>query len=274
MEKSDRLSRRVWLVNGFIVLAVCVTAVGLLIFAAFSALRQDPESSVRAPAGTAAAPVAPRAVRYGAPVTVRGTATRLVTVHHGKADQPDEPRAYGMYDSGYSGGDYSGQYGPPVNVIFLTPGAPEARLLLDRPAYIRELRYPGASEGGDGMRTPGSPAEYDSLQTWISYEIADRDTNGDGELSAEDRAVLFVSALDGSALRRVLPEPFWLLSHARTPDRRGIVVLALEPPRGVKDPDVEQMRQRSFLYDLASGRLLPYTALEAAADRAARIVGR
>jgi hypothetical protein len=34
------------------------------------------------------------------------------------------------------------------------------------------------------------------------------------------------------------------------------------------------MRQRSFVYDLASGRLLPYTALEAAAARAARLVGR
>jgi hypothetical protein len=161
--------------------------------------------------------------------------------------------------------------GPVVNVIFLTPGAPQGRILLDHPAYIRSLQYP-ARERQDPYLAM-SRSEVDSLQTWISYEIADRDTNGDGKLSEEDRAGLFVSALDGSGLRRVLPDAYRLVSHEPTPDRRGLLVMALEPPRG-KEVKQEEMRQRSFIFDVASGRLVPYSALDSAADRAARIVGR
>ena len=274
MENSDRLLKKVWLVNGFLLLALGILALGTVVFYWVEELIPRSEPAVRVAAEAAAPRVAPRAIRYGAPVAVRGTTTRLVTVHHGKADQPEEPEAYGMYAADdYGRGSY-GQDGPLVNVIFLAPGAPQGRLLLDRPAFISGLRYPAAEEVGFRVVVPGGSTEHDSLLTWISYEIADRDTNGDGKLSAEDQAGLHVSALDGTGLRRVLPEPFQLLSHAPAPDRRGIVILALEPPKGIKNPEAEQMRQRAFVYDLASGRLLPYPALEGAADRAARIVGR
>jgi hypothetical protein len=275
MENSDRLLKKIWLVNGFILLALGVLALSAVLFVWLTELLPRSEPAVRVAAESAAPRAAPRAIRYGAPVAVRGTTTRLVTVHHGKADQPEEPQAYGVSGGNLSGrGGYYGQDGPLVNVIFLTPGVPQGRLLLDRPAYISGLDYPAVEEDGVRMVVPGGLIGQDSLQTWITYEIVDRDTNGDGKLSAADQVALHVSALDGTGLRRVLPEPFRLLSHATAPDRRGIVILALEPPKGVKNPEAEQMRQRAFVYDLASGRLLPYAALEAAADRAARIVGR
>lgn len=272
---SDRLLKRVWLVNGFIVLALGMLSLGMVLFSFFwSTIRPPPEPSVRVETGTPAAGSVPRAIRYGAPGAVRGTATQLVTVHHGEADQPRGER-YGDVDTWSSEpmGFYRGAEGPLVNVIFLTPGAPQGRLLLDRPAFIGALQYPPA-RGRDGrIASPAGGIEADSLQTWISYEIADRDTNRDGKLSAEDRAGLFVSALDGSGLRRVLPETYWVVSHAPTRDGRGLLVMALEPPKG-KEVKQEEMRQRSFIYDVASGRLVPYAALDSAADRAARIVGR
>jgi hypothetical protein len=193
-----------------------------------------------------------------------------VTVHHGEADQPNAEN----YADGGNLTSRSGAYdgaGPLVNVIFLTPGAPQGRVLLDHPAFIRNLHYPSRERPNPFIGTGRS--EVDSLQSWISYEIADRDTNRDGKLSEEDRAGLFVSGLDGSGLRRVLPETYWLVSHQPTPDRRGLLVMALEPPRG-KAVKLEEMRQRSFIYDAASGRLVPYAVLDSAADRAARIVGR
>lgn len=49
--------------------------------------------------------------------------------------------------------------------------------------------------------------------------------------------------LDGSGLRRIVPEPFWILTHSPTGDGRGIVVLALEPPKGKASVPREQMRQ-------------------------------
>lgn len=257
---SDRLLKRVWLVNGFILLALGVLAMGMVLYTLLSALWPRSEPAVRVTAGTPDARSAPRAIRYGAPATVRGTATQLVTVHHGEADQ-SFTEAYADGGNLTSGrGAYQGP-GPIVNVIFLTPGAPQGRILLDRPAFIGNLNY------------PSNERLADSLQAWITYEIADRDTNGDGELSDKDRAGLFASALDGSGLRRVLPDGYWLVSHAPTQDRRGLLIMALDPPRG-KEVEQEEMRQRSFIFDVASGRLVPYAALDSAADRAARIVGR
>jgi hypothetical protein len=158
-----------------------------------------------------------------------------------------------------------------VNVIFLTPGAPQGRLLLDRPAIIHVLGFPTPPDPARAVIMPDSKS--DSLQTWITYDITDRDTNGDGTLTSEDGAALYVSALDGSQLRRVVPEPYKVISHTPTQDGRGLLVLALEQPRG-KEVGKEEMRQRSFVYDVTSGRLAPYMALDSAADRAARIVGR
>ncbi|HEY0150836.1 MAG TPA: hypothetical protein VGB92_02495 [Longimicrobium sp.] len=270
--RSDRLLKRVWLVNGFILLALGVLSIGMLLFTFLGeTFWSRSEPAVRVTAGKPDAASAPRAIRYGAPAAVRGTPTRLVTVHHGEADQ-SITEAYADGGNLSSGrGAYHGP-GPIVNVIFLTPGAPQGRILLDHPAFIDNLHYPSV-ERRDPYLGPGSGGAVDSLQTWISYEIADRDTNRDGKLSAADQAGLFVSALDGTGLRRVLPDPFQLISHEPTPDGRGLLVMALEPPRG-KEVKQEEMRQRSFIFDLASGRLVPYAILDSATDRAARIVGR
>lgn len=201
---------------------------------------------------------------------MRGTAVQLVTVHHGEADQTEEG---GSLSSGSTsgGGSHYGRDGPMVNVIFLTPGASRGRILLERPAIIQLLEFPLASSRASTIVTPYS--EADSLQTWITYKIIDSDTNRDGKLTSADRVALHVSALDGSALRRVVPDSFEVIFHAPTRDGRGLLVMALEAPKG-KEVKQEEMRQRSFVYDVASGRLAPYMALDSAADRAARIVGR
>ncbi len=52
-----------------------------------------------------------------------------------------------------------------------------------------------------------------------------------------------------------------------------MLVYAMEPPAG-QQVDLDRMRQRAFLYDVASGTLAPYTALDSAVARAARTVGR
>lgn len=267
---SDRLLKRVWLVNGFILLALGVLSLGTLLFLTINTFRARSEPAVRVHSAVEANRSLPRAIRYGAPQLVRGTAVQLVTVHHGEADQTEEG---GNLTSGATSGRASryGSDGPMVNVVFLTPGAPQGRILLERPAIIHLLRFPPASNQAGAIQMPYS--EPDSLQTWITYEITDRDTNRDGKLTSADRAALYVSALDGSALRRVVPDPFQVIFHAPTRDGRGLLVMALEPPKG-KEVKQEEMRQRSFIYDVASGRLVPYAALDSAADRAARIVGR
>ena len=244
--------------NGFLVLALAVFALLFLAWETVGGLW--PRSGAAVPVAEVRGPGAPpRAIRYDAPRAIRGTTTRLVEIRHGKADQPRQE--YGVYAAEVERPE------PLVNVIFLTPGEPQGRLLMERPALIHDIWFPPA----ENRERLGF--DEDTLATWIAYRITDRDTNADGRLDSDDDVGLYVSALDGTGLRRILPKPLRMVSHTTTPDRRGILILALEPPRGRSVP-MEQMRQRAFLFDVASGRLTPYTALDDAADRAARRVGR
>jgi hypothetical protein len=194
----------------------------------------------------------PRAVRYGMPAPIVGTATRIVMVSNGAA--------YG-YGPGLDG-DYTAsrerRSGAGVNVMFVD--AAGARLLLDRPAYIHEVDY------------PRSRAEGTEPRPWISYVVALDDTNRDGRLDQSDAVALYVTDLDGRNLRPVLSPPLRYQSHEGLGPTR-ILVYALQGPRGA-GVDEDRMRQRAFIYDVAAGQLAPYAALDSAAEQAGRILQR
>ena len=141
-----------------------------------------------------------------------------------------------------------------MNVMFVDAGG--ARLLLDRPACIRELSYPKAEESGDAVE-------------WISYVIALEDTDGSGSLDPRDAMALYVSDLDGRNLRAVLGPPLRYRTHAAFGPGR-ILVHALEGA----GKDEERMRQRAFIYDVRDARLSPYTAMDSAAEQAGRLLRR
>jgi Na+-transporting methylmalonyl-CoA/oxaloacetate decarboxylase gamma subunit len=186
----------------------------------------------------------PVAVRYGMPDSIRGTATRIVRVHDGAA--PGRRSSY--TSSGYGDAESA------VNVMFVD--ADGVRLLLDRPAYIRELSYPDAGENAAAVE-------------WISYVIAFDDTDRSGSLDPRDGMALYVSDLDGRNLRAVLGPPLRYQTHrAFGPGR--ILVHALEGTA----KDEERMRQRAFIYDVRLSRLSPYAAMDSAAERAGRILQR
>ncbi len=271
----DRLLKRVWLVNGFLLLALgCIALLGLGLSFAGEFLRRD-GNSVRAVRAVEPRPgVMPRAVRYDPPVPIRGTAVRLVGVRHGEADQPVvvvPDVTLGGTGTAASGGRYRPGGHSLVNIIFLEPGERGGRLLLDRPAFIADMSYPAPRMRNDPyvLDPPG-----DSLQTWISYQIALRDTNRDGILDHQDRARLYVSALDGTHLRPAAPEGLWIQSHTVAEGGRSMLVLALEPPPGKENVPPEQMRQRAFIYDVPTGTTRPHTVLDSLATRAGIIVGR
>ena len=199
----------------------------------------------------------PAAVRYGLPQPMRGTDTRLVIVDHGH---------------GYAGASSAGSYssrdrsGGEANVMFVD--AEGVRLLLDRPAYIREVSYPmpGAASGGTAEPADEAPRE------WISYVLALDDSNGDGRLDGRDAVALYVTDLGGRNLRPVLSPPLRYQAHdAFGPGR--ILVYALDPPRGEPVPEA-RMRQRAFLYDVRSSRLTAYAAMDSAADLAGQLLAR
>lgn len=256
-----RIGRRVWLANGLLLLPAL-----LLVVVGVSALLLPELLGGGAPAAVAVGPsdrsgddgpARPRAVRYDTPEPIRGSAYRLVQVHHGKAEQS---RIEGI--SGSTGYNlYDRDAGPLVNIVFLAPDG-SGRLLLDRPALITELDYPR-----DGF-------DEDSLQRYIAYRIVLEDSDDDGRLTEDDERSLYVSDLAGGGLRPVLPPTLRLRSYAAATDGRQMIVLALDSAGTAPGAHEDEWRQRAFRFDLATGALEPFTALDSLAGTAGRILAR
>ena len=78
---------------------------------------------------------------------------------------------------------------------------------------------------------------------------------------------LYVTDVEGRNLRPVLRPPLRYQSHQGMERRHGSWCTRWSRRRA-QPVDEERMRQRAFLYDVASGRLSPYAALDSAAARA------
>lgn len=252
MFDMDRWLKRLWLVNGVLLLVLMVLGTGTLLVTLLSGVLGS-KNAVMAPDGTQGSAVKPRAVRYSPPRPIWGTKTRIVVVRYGKGQQGS---ASGL--GSYSYDEYRDEDGPVVNFIFLTGTAP-GRVLLDKPAYVGEYNYPRSKD--------------DSLQHWVTYRIALEDTNADGRLDSDDRADLYVSDVDGSNLRRVLPAGMRLLDDHAVGDGRHLVVTALQVPKDWRGSD-DELQQQAFLYDVTTGRATPYAALDSLVRDAARTLAR
>jgi hypothetical protein len=238
----DRTLKMTWLGIGAVVLLFLLAGLVMVLSQVTRNAGAASEAS-RVAGGQRPAAAEPAAVRYTMPDSIRGTQTRIVRVGEGAA--------YSRRESSYESGGYAGE-GREVNVMFVD--AQGVRLLLDRAAHIRELSYPRME---------------DAPRAWISYVLALDDTDRSGRVDERDAAALYVTDLDGRNLRPVLAPPLRYRSHAPF-DATRILVYALD---GAGDDDA-RARQRAFLYDLPSGRLTPYAAMDAAAERAAGILRR
>ena len=249
---QERLLKRVWLVNGVLLLAL-LGALGIwLLFNLGSNLLHHDTRVATVGGGTDSEHI-PRAIRYDTPQTIWNSTARVVLVRYGEAFQ--RPSA-GLGSAGYARESYT----PYVNAIFLEPTGRPAHLLLNRPALIRSVSFPRSRD--------------DSLQSWITYEVAFDDTNGDGGLDEDDAVSLYVSDLHGAALHPVLPPEWSVLSEEPLGDGRHILVLAVQPSSRGERHTLEQAPEHAFLHDVPTGRTEPYGALDSLAARAGRIVGR
>jgi hypothetical protein len=240
--RLDRALKIVWLTIGLLVLAGIVVA-GISVLASFVQSGGEPGASSPTRVAGAAQAATAAALRYDEPVAIRGTAWRLIAIR--RAAEPS---------------DYGASSGAPsravVNVVFLGPDG-AARLLLERPAFVRAIDVPG-------------PASPDSAARWISYEIAFTDTDRDGRLGPGDRTGLYVSALDGTGLRPVLPPGALPRAHAAL-DAGHLLALALVPPADPLAPE-RRWEERAFVNDAAAGITRPLASVDTLLARAARIV--
>ena len=244
----DRALRAIWLAIGVLLLGFLLVFAVVAVTGWIRTMGAD-EAAVRVARESGAPREEPRAVRVGLPDSIRGSSVMIATVGNGRGYQPRATDA----------SVHAGEMGSPmVNVVFLDDQG--ARLLLDTPAYITEVRYPRLRE------------EHTAAQDWISYQVATEDGNGNGQLDDRDPRSLYVTDLEGRNLRPVIRAPMRLLVHKAIGPGR-ILVYALEPPQGQQVAE-DRMRQRAFVYETATGKLLPFTALDAATDRAAGILAR
>jgi hypothetical protein len=252
--------KRVWLVNGVILLVGLVIALGFAGSAIVSDRRGDKATAVAAPSaeGSADADRGGRAVRFELPETIHGSTTQIVLVHNG-ADYT--PVVAGSGSSSRKEYAQSGD-GPIVNVAFLPANGVPGHLLFSGPAYIVDVTRPGESY-----------AHADSLQTWISYEVVLDDTDGDGSLNESDEHALFVTDLDGNNLRRVLPPGFRLKDYGSLGNHKTLMVTALELAKNNSASfDIHKARERAFLYDVATGKLESFAALDSLVVRAGNVM--
>jgi hypothetical protein len=245
----DRALRAIWLAIGVLLLGFLLVFAIVAVTGWIRTMGAD-EAAVRVARESGQPREEARAVRLGMPDSIRGSTAMIAMVGNG--------RDYLVREFAMSG--YAGDKGAPmVNVMFLDDQG--ARLLLDRPAYIGEVRYP----------RPRDPSAHVS-QDWISYQVAMEDGNGNGQLDDRDPRSLYVTDLEGRNLRPVIRPPLRLLEHEAIGPGR-ILVYALEAPQGQQVAE-DRMRQRAFVYETATGKLLPFTALDAATERAAGILAR
>lgn len=247
----DRALRAIWLAIGVLLLGFLLVFAVVAVTGWVRTMGAD-ESAVRVARESGQPREEARAVRLGMPDSIRGGTAMIAMVDNGTAYQPRGASAM----SGSLAGDIGLRM---VNVVFLDDEG--ARLLLDKPAYITEVRYP--------RRRDSDPNDS---QNWISYQVVMEDGNGNGQLDGRDPRSLYVTDLEGRNLRPVIRPPMRLQRHEAIGPGR-ILVYALEPPQGQQVAE-DRMRQRAFVYETATGKLLPFTALDAAADRAAGILAR
>jgi len=177
MFDMDRWLKRLWMVNGVLLLALLILGIGTLLVSWLSGAFGG-KNAVIAADTTRGAPVKPRAVRFSGPA--RFGAPRVVSSSSGtaRATRSGLWLGIGMNDREfYSYGGDKDSDGPMVNLIFLN-GTQPGRVLLEKPAYVSWFRYPREKD--------------DSLQRWITYRIALEDTNEDGRLDSDDRVDLYV----------------------------------------------------------------------------------
>ena len=258
---NDGLFRRIWLVNGILLLLLFI---GTLVLGGL-ALLPDPNSwgvQATGKSEVAADSVRPRAIRYDKPATILNSQLTLVRVRYG-TDYGE--MSNGSSRLGSSGYERAYNPGPTVNLLFLPREGGPGRLLLDRPAYIQDLEFPG-----EGRRDPEDRLR-DSVP-WITYAIAFEDTDQSGRMDYNDAAELYTSDLDGGNFRRVLQPGFHVLSTEVLPGRE-LLVLALDG-RGAKAKARDQLTQRAFRFNPRTNVLGSVAVLDSLAAKAGHILGR
>ena len=217
------ISQWVWLINGVILLAaLAVTGIAVLV----GWMTSRPGRPAAGEAATIPISTAPAHITYDPPATTADGRHSVVLMRDGRG-LPSLPTTAGR------------GAGAVVNVAVITSDG-SGRLLLNRPARVAWLTFPGAPDWMAG------PLGTDAPPGKVLLAVISSDSTGDGVLSGEDGAELFAAALDGGPPQTVLPA--------------GLHVRGIQATDGawlITAYDPAEKAQRAFGYDGNAATALP-----------------
>lgn len=197
----DKLIKWVLLLIGATVLIVIVVAVLIFAWSELSSSFRDTDDSGIALNNTAKENQEriKLGLRYGYPRRVGSSDVYIIEVSVDYSD--NDRRLKGSMDSYEKDFDVR----QPSNIIFTDNTFVPIRRLLGQKGLIVDYDYPGDNNLVEFDFETGAPLKGSAFdnQKHIAYRIALSDTDGDGQISANDTSDLYLSDLDGSNFTQI-----------------------------------------------------------------------
>ncbi len=128
-----------------------------------------------------------------------------------------------------------------INIAFVKDDGSDTRLLTMQKACIVQADI---------------PPKGDTLQKYILYRIVFHDTDGDGRLTNRDQSALYISDLSGHNLRAVTPDSVVVRELVKSFRRGKLVFRGQVRPMESSRP-VEDWPEQIYTYDVQTSRLAP-----------------
>jgi hypothetical protein len=186
--KIDNVLKIVWLINGIALIGFLLA--GLVIVISELDFGSSTSYTTTENRGSEKTDIV---LSYESPIDIYGTDHFLMGVGFTQYDRGNDKAA--SIDSYFSSEDK--KYHNCANIIFLDKNYKPARTLLTNNAFIESFEFPTDYNPYDYEEKPDSTIKH------ITYLIAFRDTDEDGDLNASDETDLYLSDLDGSNLIQV-----------------------------------------------------------------------
>jgi hypothetical protein len=190
--KLDNVLKIVWLINGIVLIGFLLIALVSGLIIGISELNFDSSTPYSAGENNASAKQ-DITLSYESPIAIYNTDYYLMGVGFTQYFRESDKGA--SIDSYFSSDDK--KYHNCVNIIFLDKHYKPARTLLNSNAFIESFDFPTQYDSYDYDQKPDSTIKN------ITYLIAFKDTDDDGDLTGSDETDLYLSDLDGRNLTQV-----------------------------------------------------------------------
>ncbi len=266
--KANKLTRIVWSINGYLLLALLAIGLGQLVtekvsdWGRLSAIDTgivvgDIPSSRDSLSGGV------QHLEYDSPTRIEGSDYYFSPVYVMDTDVTDDVLAQ-LEEVVSSAGDVPRRLlQARVNVLFFKSDLSDVRALFSNPAYIDEIAAPQHT-----AIHRGNQVEY-PLGNRMLYKLALRDSNGDHRLNEQDDMAYFLSDSSGRDLVQITPDSliisrYWFLEGTGHIAFESLETGTVEAVQGFR---YQKRTRRIYTYDLETGTFESFDELQNVFDK-------